>query len=166
MFRAYGLYSHIRANRLKSVLLLLGFVFLLQALIFSFSLLIEALSGGGGDVTEIIGRALQSMAWRWPIGMIAAGLWFAIAWVSHGSMIAFATGAKSLAPSDAPELYSALEELCISRGIATPKLRIIETPALNAFASGLNQAGAPQVGQVSRRFGLWNPKHVDNVTNA
>jgi heat shock protein HtpX len=32
-----------------------------------------------------------------------------------------------------------LENLCISRGITMPKLKIIETPALNAFASGMNE---------------------------
>ena len=35
MFRAYGLYSHIRANRLRSAILLAGFVALLHALLFS-----------------------------------------------------------------------------------------------------------------------------------
>jgi heat shock protein HtpX len=32
-----------------------------------------------------------------------------------------------------------LENLCISRGIATPKLRIADDDALNAFATGLNE---------------------------
>src|SRR5690606_25298986 len=31
-----------------------------------------------------------------------------------------------------------LENLCISRGITMPKLKILETDALNAYASGLN----------------------------
>ena len=44
MFKAYGLYSHIRANELRSAFLLTGFVVLLLALMFSFALLIEAMS--------------------------------------------------------------------------------------------------------------------------
>ena len=32
-----------------------------------------------------------------------------------------------------------MENLCISRGIPMPKLKIVNDPALNAFASGLNQ---------------------------
>jgi len=43
MFKAYGLYSHIRANELRSGFLLAGFVVLLLALMFSFALLIEAM---------------------------------------------------------------------------------------------------------------------------
>ena len=35
MFRSYGLYTHIQANRIRSILLLAGFVLLLHALLFS-----------------------------------------------------------------------------------------------------------------------------------
>ena len=37
----------------------------------------------------------------------------------------------------APDLYNMLENLCIARGITMPRLEIIETPALNAYAAGL-----------------------------
>ena len=38
-----------------------------------------------------------------------------------------------------PRLYNLLENLCISRGIPMPKLKIMDSEALNAFATGLNQ---------------------------
>ena len=38
-----------------------------------------------------------------------------------------------------PRLYNLLENLCISRGITMPRLKVMDTDALNAFASGLNQ---------------------------
>jgi heat shock protein HtpX len=38
-----------------------------------------------------------------------------------------------------PRLYNLLENLCISRGIPMPKLKVMESPALNAFATGLNR---------------------------
>jgi heat shock protein HtpX len=38
-----------------------------------------------------------------------------------------------------PRLYNLLENLCISRGIPMPRLKIADNDALNAFASGLNQ---------------------------
>ena len=37
-----------------------------------------------------------------------------------------------------PRLYNLLENLCISRGIPMPKLKIMDSDALNAFATGLN----------------------------
>jgi heat shock protein HtpX len=46
MFGAYGLYSHIRANRLRSAILLAGFVALLHALLFSLLMIWSALLGG------------------------------------------------------------------------------------------------------------------------
>ena len=46
MFQAYGLYGHIQANRIRSALLLAGFVALLHALMFSILLIWSALLGG------------------------------------------------------------------------------------------------------------------------
>jgi len=40
--------------------------------------------------------------------------------------------------AEEPRLYNLLENLCISRGIPTPKLKIIDSDALNAFATGMN----------------------------
>src|SRR5262249_56126649 len=40
---------------------------------------------------------------------------------------------------DEPRLYNLLENLCISRGITMPKLKVMESDALNAFATGLNE---------------------------
>ena len=39
---------------------------------------------------------------------------------------------------DEPRLYNILENLCISRGIPTPKLKIMDSDALNAFATGMS----------------------------
>ena len=46
MFQAYGLYGHIQANRIRSALLLAGFVALLHALLFSLLLIWSAFYGG------------------------------------------------------------------------------------------------------------------------
>ncbi|MEL6289585.1 MAG: M48 family metalloprotease [Pseudomonadota bacterium] len=135
MFRAYGLYSHIRANRIRSGILLACFVLLLLALLFSFALVLEALPGG--TFAEILERAAARFARIWYWGILGAGVWFAIANTFHRQFTNFATGAVPIGRSDAPDLYNALEDLCISRGITTPQLQIIETSALNAFASGL-----------------------------
>ena len=38
-----------------------------------------------------------------------------------------------------PRLYNLLENLCISRGITMPKLKVMDSEALNAFATGMNE---------------------------
>jgi len=44
-----------------------------------------------------------------------------------------ASGAKGVTRAQAPKLYNALENLCISRGLPMPALQLIETAALNAM---------------------------------
>ncbi len=140
MFKAYGLYSHIRANRLRSAFLLGGFVALLLALMFSFALLIEAFGAPPGAPFDwILARATKDLAQGWPIGVGAAGLWFLIAYFFHQRMIDFATGAQSVSRAQSPRLYNLLENLCISRGVPIPALQIIESEALNAYASGIKE---------------------------
>jgi heat shock protein HtpX len=137
MFQAYGLYGHIRANRIRSAILLAGFVALLHALLFSLLLIWSAFAGG--TVEEIVADAAAQFRRSWPVGMLAALAWFVIAYFTHQRLIRMATGARGIARAEAPRLYNALENLCISRGIPMPALQIIETPALNAYASGVRE---------------------------
>src|SRR6185436_17915783 len=76
IFRAYGLYSHIRANRLRSAILLAGFVALLHALLFSLLMVWSALYGG--TFQEIVEGAWWQFRQSWPVAMIAAAVWFVI----------------------------------------------------------------------------------------
>ena len=135
MFRAYGLYGHIQANRLRSAALLLGFALLLQALLFSLLLIWSAFLGGTFE--EIVAGAARQYGRTWPFAMAGALAWFVIAYFVHQSLISYATGAKGVTRAEAPKLYNVLENLCISRGLPMPALQIMETPALNAYASGL-----------------------------
>ena len=137
MFEAYGLYTHIQKNRLNTALMLGGFTVLLQVLAFSLTLLYEAQRGG--DLHQIISAALRDLPLFSPLILAGTLLWFAIAFVFHQSMIDFSTGATSVSREEAPSLYNALENLCISRGLPMPALKIIEDPALNAYASGLRE---------------------------
>src|SRR5437667_97485 len=54
-------------------------------------------------------------------------------------MIDAVTGGEDVTRQQQPRLYNLLENLCISRGIPMPKLKIMESEALNAFATGLNR---------------------------
>jgi heat shock protein HtpX len=137
MFQAYGLYGHIQANRMRSALLLAGFVVLLHALLFSILLIWSALLGGTFE--EIVAGAWAQFARSWPIAMAAALIWFVIAYFAHQTLIGMATGAKGVSRSEAPKLYNMLENLCVSRGLAVPALQIIDSPSLNAYASGIRE---------------------------
>jgi heat shock protein HtpX len=134
---AFGLQTHIWNNNLKSVLLLAGFPVLLLLLTYGLSVGYVGLTQPIDGVGDGLVLALDHLKRLWPFALIAAGVWFAIAWFSYQGMIEASVGAKSLSRKEAPELYNLLENLCVSRGVTMPALNIIETPALNAFASGL-----------------------------
>ena len=61
MFKAYGSYSHIRKNRLKSLFLLAAFVLLIHAVLLSLVLIFEAFTYGG-TVEEIWAAGLSACA--------------------------------------------------------------------------------------------------------
>jgi heat shock protein HtpX len=65
--------------------------------------------------------------------------WIVIAYYFHQNMIDALTGGRQVQRSEQPRLYDLLENLCISRGITMPKLKIMDSDALNAFATGMNQ---------------------------
>ncbi len=143
MFKGYGLQTHIWSNNWKSLLLLAGFPVLLMLLTYALFLLYAGLVAAGGYDAAVTANpfvwAAERLATSWPYAVVAACLWFVIAYLFYQSIIDGSTGARPIARADNPELYNLLENLCISRGIKTPALRIMETSALNAYATGLHE---------------------------
>ncbi len=139
MTQVYGLYGHIRANRIRSAFLLAGFVVLLQVLQFSLYLLGTAFFEWAGRSRRSCSAPSPRSSARGRFATLLALAWFAIAYFAHHSLIRMATGAKPVERKDAPQLYNALENLCVSRGIVMPRLEIIETSGLNAYAAGLRE---------------------------
>ena len=137
MVGSYGLKTYIWNNRLKSLLLLAGFPVLLLLVCFGFALLIAALNDptvGDGIVDAI--HLVPSLI---PVALIGAGIWFVIAWFANQAIVDATTGAHRVERAAEPRVWNLLENLCISRGITMPRLRIIDTDARNAFASGVRK---------------------------
>ena len=135
---AYGLYTHIQSNKRRSVALLIGLFFLVYVLVYAGALLAEALSVNAP--IDYLARAAAFdflKALPWATG--GAIVWIFIAYHFHQSMIDALTGARPVTRAEEPRVYNLLENLCISRGIPMPTLRIAEDDALNAFATGLTQ---------------------------
>ena len=137
MLGAYGLRTYIWNNRLKSLVLLAGFPLLLLPICFGFALLITATNEP--SVGQGIQDAIDLLPQLVPVAIGAAFIWFVIAWFANQGIIDAVTGARRVDRKAEPRLYNLLENLCISRGITMPRLRIIETDARNAFASGVRK---------------------------
>src|SRR6266576_5265548 len=135
---AYGLYTHIQSNKRRSIALLVGLFFLVYLLVYAGALLGEALTIDAPP-DELLRRALSDALYATPFATIGTALWILIAYKFHQNMIDAVTGGREVTRQEQPRLYNLLENLCISRGIPMPKLKIIEDDALNAFATGLNE---------------------------
>lgn len=124
-----GIQTQIRRNNRNSVLLLILFPLVLLGMVYA------VLFFSGNDAE---GSNYLFMQYA-PFVIIGTGIWFAIAYFSHTSIINRATGAKPLERRENPEVYNLLENLCISQGMRMPKLCIIDDDSLNAYASGINE---------------------------
>jgi heat shock protein HtpX len=134
---AYGLYSHIQSNRRRSIALLGGLFFLIYVLVYAGALTAEALSVNA-DVDTLMRQAWRDLISAAPWATVGTALWIAIAYYFHQGMIDALTGGEEVTRAAQPRLYNLLENLCISRGITMPKLKVMRSEALNAFATGMN----------------------------
>jgi len=138
---AFGLYTHIQANNVRSAILLAGFPLLLLGIVYALTLgligagYLPSTRTLGGDMA-LAGRMMIAGA---PLALGGAGVSFLIAWLGNTAIIDLATGARKVTRAQQAELYNLLENLCISRGVPMPSLRIIDSEAMNAFASGVNE---------------------------
>jgi len=147
--RAVGLSTHISNNNIKSVLLLMCFPLLLAGMFWAFFFFLDL-----AEQYTAVKQNIQSdynyghaVSEAWQTGILDLGpyafgiatIWFVIAYFMHSKMVQMATGAVPVTRKEYPKIYNMLENLCISRGISMPSLQIIDSPALNAFASGLTE---------------------------
>jgi heat shock protein HtpX len=137
--QAFGLYSHMRSNRIRSWFLLGGLFLLVYATAYGAFLIYYGFTGTPRGVTPFAMASHSLFSWL-PIVTIATIAWIIIGFRYNVGIIAAASGAKDISRTDHPELYRLLENLCISRGLKTPKLAIIDDDALNAYASGVNES--------------------------
>src|SRR6201995_463282 len=149
---AYGLYTHIASNKFRSMLLLAGLFVLVYVMVYAGALIAEVVNYGGAPVDYYLVASARDLVTALPYSTGAAALWIVIAYFFHQSIIDAVTGGEDVTRQQQPRLYNLLENLCISRGIPMPKLKIMESDALNAFATGLN----PRQYSVTVTTGLLN----------
>jgi len=119
------------------VLLLIMFPTILLILVFAFFVIMERMEVPDAiyfDWTEVMGNFLVAL----PIVIGVVVIWFLIAYKCNTSMIRNATGARTLERRENPRVYNIVENLTIACGMPMPKVNVIDTPELNAFASGID----------------------------
>ena len=76
-------------------------------------------------------------------GLVAAALmalvsvgWSMVSLAFGDSLVLTMASAKEIDKADAPQLYNVVEEMAIAAGVPMPRVMVLETDALNAFATG------------------------------
>src|SRR2546429_253072 len=136
---AYGLYTHIASNKFRSMLLLAGLFVLIYVMVYAGTLLAEVVIDSDRSVDDYLMAASRDLVTAFPYATAAAVVWIVIAYFFYQSIVDAVTGGEDVTRQQQPRPYNLLENLCISRGIPMPKLKIMQSDALNAFATGLNQ---------------------------
>lgn len=130
-----GLDQQVRSNNVKSTLLLLGFPALVLLGVFAITYIFSIDADGNPQMDAAIEGFINAT----PIVLIVVAVWFLFAFWGHSKMIDLATGSQTLSRKENMRVYNLTENLCMSVGMKMPILKIIESPALNAFASGLTE---------------------------
>ena len=134
-------------------------------------MLLAALTALAALVGYVIGWLLESEASDAvpafsQAGVAAAGLmaavsvgWSAVSLAFGDKMVLAMANAKQIDKADAPQLYNVVEEMAIAAGVPMPKVMVLETDALNAFATG----NKPGNGTIAVTRGLLNSLSRDEL---
>lgn len=112
------MYNQIDSNKRKTWLLI--FIFIL------------VIAGVGYFLGYILGYGSDILAVAIVIAMATSLFGF----FSGDKVALLAAGAKSIVKEENPYVYRLVENLCLAGGLPTPKIYIINDPAINAFATG------------------------------
>lgn len=115
------MYSQITSNKRQSVILISVFILIIIVIGYIFDM-----ASGTGNYAGVF---------------FAIGLSIGMTLISYfqGDKIAlWSTGAKPITKEENAYVYRMIENLCITSGLPTPKIYIINDPAINAFATGRN----------------------------
>ena len=136
-----GLYSQQRKNNTRSILLLLFFPTVIVALVFAACYILAYIEVGDSEYYGpgyIMPLATEYFISSVPWAVAVVGIWFVIAYFANTSMIRHATKAKPLERRENPRVYNIVENLTMTCGMDMPQINVIDSPELNAFASGID----------------------------
>jgi len=122
---------------MKSMLLLILFPVIMLLLVFAFIAIIQRMGVSDPayvDWADVTGTFLTVL----PFVVGGVAIWFMIAYWGNTSMVRHATGARPLERRENPRVYNIVENLTMTCGMNMPKVNVIDTPELNAYASGVD----------------------------
>ena len=120
-------YDHIRANNIKTAVLVILFPIIFIALVFVCVWCVQPLND-----------AINTTAMVAIPTVVACFIWMMVSWAFGDSMMLSMAGAKQISDTD-PDykyVYKSVENVALAAGLPTPRVYVIEDGGLNAFATG------------------------------
>lgn len=136
--RYVGIYTQQASNNTKSMMLLVLFPSILLGLVYAFIAIMDWMNVGNLSLIDwqyVTGTFLTAL----PFVLGGVAIWFMISYWGNTAMIRHATGARPLERRENPRVYNIVENLTMACGMDMPKVNVIDTPELNAFASGIDR---------------------------
>lgn len=128
-----------RANRRRTTILCLALIVIGGVLGYVIGLSFEVF--GADDAGHALARGLLLGS---PAGLVGGAFllvfgagWTLIALFWGDRIVLGLAGAREVSDEDQPRLHNVVEEMAIAAGLPKPKIYVMQTPALNAFATGL-----------------------------
>ncbi|HYY85000.1 MAG TPA: M48 family metalloprotease, partial [Beijerinckiaceae bacterium] len=137
--RVNGLYGHVRSNDLRSAVLFGGFVVAFHTL--SILALVIPLAMLDPEHAPLFGWTGYLVRWV-PIVTAVGALLFAVQMAWHTRVVRGRTEFRFVNEAEEPRLCRLVGPLAIAAGLPTPKVGVIESSALNAFACGIRRKDA------------------------
>ncbi|TVQ30287.1 MAG: zinc metalloprotease HtpX [Phycisphaeraceae bacterium] len=145
----------IRKNKIESQLLMwgMGLLVVLVGAAIAFSLAVY--TRGGGELRDFLPSLIVGASVAAIFALIAC-LW---SWYGGGKAILRMSGARKIEKEHDPQLFNVVDELRIAAGLPMPEVWRIDSPALNAFATGRD----PQNAAVAITTGLRTQLNRDEL---
>ncbi len=125
-----------RVNRRNTLILLVGLTVL--AALFGYLIGWALQSQATDEVAAVSSFGLAAAA-----AMAIASIgWSGLSLAFGGNLVVAMAQAREITKDEAPQLFNVVEEMSIAAGVPMPKVRMMETDALNAFASGTSTTNA------------------------
>lgn len=124
-----------------------------------FAVLLLLLGGMGFLIGWLDGADPIAGAVTATIAIVIGAIWMLIAQKQGARIVMKINGARELRADEELQLHNVVQEMAIAAGVAVPKIYIMETESMNAFATGMS----PDTASVGITRGLLNRLDRDEL---
>lgn len=147
-----NIHKELKANKIKTFLIILLFPLVLGVLFYASLWALFSFVQPANSSVPVYSHVNYWASLVLPIVAVISILWMLISYYKGGDMMMRAAGAVEIKRKDSPEIYSLVENIAATAGTPTPRVFIMNTQTLNAFATGRD----PEHSAIALTIGIIN----------